>query len=177
MRYVTGMLDTLFQLIGVQLPSWGGTVFLLCILALLGPFFYRNSRTKKARKKLQALSSQGGQIRLDGEAEVLELVRGHPFGLVVVVEEAHKRGMRRLADQALEELERTGKHRDQYRRLAREHGEKPTTAAAEAIAVERLRETGLDARAQLRLEKALVKFPGHPELLALLLPGGTDGEE
>ncbi|MFT5583558.1 MAG: hypothetical protein ACI9VR_001136 [Cognaticolwellia sp.] len=170
MRYVTGMLDTLFQLIGVQLPSWGGTVFLLCVLALLGPFFYRNSRTKKARKRLQDLSLEGGQARLDGEAEVLELVRGHAFGLVVVVEEANKRGMRRLVDQALEELDRTGKHRDQFRRLSRELGEKPTTAAAEAIAIERLRETGLDGQAQVRLDKALSKFPGHPELLALI-PG------
>lgn len=174
MRYVTEMLDTLFQLIGVQLPAWGGTVFLLCVLALLGPFFYRNSRTKQARKKLQALSLEGGQARLDGEAEILDLVRGHPFGLVVVVEEAHKRGMRRLADEALEELDRTGKHRDQFRRLSRVHGEKPTTPAAEAIAVERLRETGLHAQAELRLEKALGKFPGHPELLALIKPAGEE---
>lgn len=170
MRYLTGMLDTLFQVLGVQLPSWGGTVLLLGLLALLGPFFYRNSRTKKARKKLQALSLEGGQARLDGEEEVLELVRGHSFGLVVVVEEAHKRGMRRLADRALEELDRTGKHRDQFRRLSRELGEKPTTPAAEAIAIERLRDLGLHAQAGVRLDKALSRFPGNAELLALI-PG------
>ena len=170
MRYVTEMLDTLFQLIGVQLPPWGDTVFLLCVLVLLGPFFYRNSLTKKARKRLQALSAQGGQARLDGEAEVLELVRGHPFGLVVVVEEASKRGMHRLVEQGLEALDRTGRHRDQFHRLSRELGEKPTTAAAQAIAIERLRETGLHVQAKLRLNKALLRFPDHPELLALI-PG------
>lgn len=170
MRYLTGMLDTVFQVLGVQLPSWGGTVILLALLAMLGPFFYRNSRTKKARKRLQSLSLEGGQARLDGEQEVLDLVRGHAFGLVVVVEEAHKRGMRRLANRALEELGNSGKHRSEFKRLTREFGEKPTTPAVEAIAVERLLEAGLRVKAQERLDKALGKFPGHPELLALI-PG------
>ncbi|MED5374038.1 MAG: hypothetical protein VX899_23675 [Myxococcota bacterium] len=167
MRYLTDLLNTVLGVLGVQLPDWGGSVLLVVILIALGPFFYRNSRTKKARKLLQRVSMESGEERLAGEQEILHTVSGHPFGLVVVVEEAHKRGMGRLARRALEALDATGKQRSELKRLQRLLGPRPTSPTQEAIAIERLHQQGLTVQAEARLQDALARFPEHPELVAL----------
>lgn len=167
MRMLTQTLKDLVALLGWDLPPWALSAFLLCVALPFFPGFYRNSRTKRARKRLAALSL-GGALTTEQEDEILGLVQNNPFGLVVVVEEAHKRGMKRLCTRALDDLRATGKKVGERKRLERLLGlDKPTTLDAEVLAVERLLETGLVQQAQVRLDAALARWPDHPELVDL----------
>jgi len=136
------------------------------LLALMVmPAWRRNFRTKQARKRIQDLSNAPPEQRERLRSEVLRLVEGNPFGLVVVVEEALKRGNRDLARDGLSSLDATGKRRDEARRLrVKVSGDRPTTPEAEALAVERLREAGLEDVAAERLRTARQKWPKHPSL-------------
>ena len=164
---VTDLLDSLLGMVGVQLPPWGGSVLLLGVLLLLSPALLKNTRSKQVRKLLQRLSLEGGDKRQASVQELLELAAGHPTALIVLVEEAHKRGQSSLAKRAVELLGETGKQRADYKRLKRLFAERPTSLHAEVLAVERLIDAGLEQQAWLRLDKALLRWPQDADLLGL----------
>ena len=165
MRYLKETLDSLLGAAGLQLEPWMAPIAAVLLAMLVMPAWRRNFRTKQARKRIQDLSNAPLEQRERLRSEVLRLVHGNPFGLVVVVEEALKRGNRGLALGALAALEETGKRRDEARRLRlKVSGDRPTTPEAEALAVERLREAGLEDAAAERLRVARQKWPKHPSL-------------
>lgn len=165
MRYLKETLDSLLGAAGLQLEPWMAPIVAVLLAVLVMPAWRRNFRTKQARKRIQELSNAPPEMRARLQDEVLELTGDNPFGLVVVVEEALKRGNRGLAKAALSVLEATGKRRDEARRLrVKVTGERPTTPEAEALAVERLREAGLEDVAAERLHAARQKWPKHPSL-------------
>ncbi len=168
MRFLTQTLEGLVEAAGLQLEPWMAPAVAVCVAVLLLPSWRRNFRTKQARKRLVAAGLVGGEARAALEDEALDLVAGNPFGLVVVAEEAHKRGMGRLAERALAGLEATGKRRDELRRLRRLIFDlKPVTAEGEALAVERLLEAGLVEQARERFEAASARYPASAALVEL----------
>ncbi len=168
MRFVTQTLEGLLAAAGLQLEHWMAPAVAVFVALLILPSWRRNFRTKQARKRLLAASLVGGEERAGLEDEALELVHGHPFGLIVVAEEAHKRGMAKVARRALLGLEGTGKRKDELRRLRRLIvGELPVTAEGEALAIERLLEAGMDEQARLRFEAASARYPSAEALLEL----------
>ena len=165
MRYLTDTLDRLLSGLGLELEPWMAPLAAVCVAVCVLPFYYRNFRTKRARKRVLAAAVAAGEEHTALAAEALALVRGSPFGLMVVAEEADKRGLGQLAIAALEALEATGKRRTQARLLrAKLLAERPTTPEAEALAVERLREAGLGEQADQRLRAARERFGDHDAL-------------
>jgi hypothetical protein len=165
MRFVTQMLDGLVGGLGLQLEPWMAPVFAVALALLVMPAWRRNFKTKQARKRILELGAAPVQDRAQMRTDILALVEGNPFGQVVVVEEAMKRHQNVLAAEALERLEISRKRRDEARRLRLKlSGERPTTPEAEALAIERLREAGLDDAATARLHAAQQRWPHHPSL-------------
>ena len=111
MRFMTKTIDDVVNALGLQLEPWMAPAFAVCIALIVLPFWKRNFGTKSMRKRVQAASVVHGDERARLEAEAFELVDGNPFGLMVLVEEAHTRGMRPLAERALGALDATGKRR------------------------------------------------------------------
>jgi len=165
MRYLSDTLNRILSGLGLELEPWMAPLVAVVIALGVLPFYYRNFRTKRARKRVQAAANAdlGERRRLEDEA--LDLVSGNPFGLMVVAEEADKRGLRKLALRALGALEATGKRRTEARLLrAKLAPDMPTTADGEALAVEKLREAGLHEQAEERLRRARQRFGDHPAL-------------
>lgn len=168
MRFLTKTLNDVVGAFGLELEPWMAPLFAVCIALLVLPAYRKNFHTKKARKKVQAASVSGGEERKQLERESFELVDGNPFGLMVVAEEAHKRGMRPLAERALRALDATGKRRVEAKALRIKLGlERAITAEGEAVAIENLLDAGLVERAAERLEAAERAFPGHEALHGL----------
>lgn len=168
MRFVTQTIEGLVGAMGLQLEPWMGPLFAVCVALLILPAWRKNFRTKQARKRLQDAGLASGEQRRALEDEALELVAGNPFGLIVVAEEAHKRGRFGLARRALRALAQTGKKRDELRRLRRLlDDEKPVTAQGEALAIEKMLDAGMEERARERFESALARYPESEALAEL----------
>lgn len=165
MRYLKETLGSLLAATGLELEPWMAPLAALMIALLVMPAWRRNFRTKQARKRVQAYAQAAPQDRPTMQQDIQRLVEGSPFGQVVVVEEALRRGLKVLAQAVLEDLDASGKRRDHVKRLHIElTGERPTTPEAEALAVERLRQAGLEEAAAARLQAARRRWPTHPDL-------------
>ena len=165
MRYLADTLNRVLAGLGLELEPWMAPAVAVALALCILPFYYRNFRTKRARKRVLAASNAALDERAALSDEALALVAGNPFGLMVVAEEADKRGLRKLALRALQALEATGKRRSEARALRRRLvPDKPTTAEEEAMAIERLRDAGLEEQAQERLEAARSRFGDHEAL-------------
>ena len=165
MRYLKETLATLLAAVGLELEPWMAPLAAVAIALLLLPAWRRNFKTKLARKRVQALANAPPPARAALQLEIEDLVRGSPLGQVVVVEEALRRGLRTLAATVLEDLARSGKRPDHVKRLRLElTGERPSTPEEEALAVQRLREAGLEQAAAARLHAARRRWPTHPDL-------------
>lgn len=165
MRYLTETLDRVLMGLGLELEPWMAPLAAVCVALCVLPLYRRNFKTKQARKRVQAAANAAGEAREALMEEAMQLVAGNPFGLMVVAEEADTRGVRPLALRALEALEQSGKRRLEVRILrAKLLGDKPTTAEAEAVAIENLRSSGLEDQAAARLEAARARFGDHEAL-------------
>ncbi len=165
MRYMTKTIEDVVNALGLQLEPWMAPAFAICIALMVLPFWKRNFGTKSMRKRVQAASVVHGEERARLSAEAFALVDGNPFGLMVLVEEAHNRGMRPLAERALAALDASGKRRSEAKALRLKLGlQRLTTAEAEAVAIENFLAAGLDERARERLDAAERAFRGHEAL-------------
>jgi len=163
LRVLKDTLNSFLAAFGVQLEPWMAPVVAVALALLLLPAWHRNFRTKQARKRIQALANAPPAEHQPLQRQILDLVRSNPFGQVVVIEEALRRGLRSLATSALADLEASGRKRDHAKRLRRQlSDERATTPEAEALAVERLREGGLEGAATDRLHRARKRWPDHP---------------
>ncbi len=158
-------LASLLDAMGIVLPPWGFPLLALMLLALVFPLLRRNHRTGRARRRLQTALYSSAAERSRLETEALELVQGNPVGLVVVADEAIRRGRRQLARRALEQLEATGRRLHDTRRLERDlYGTPCATPEEEILAIEHLLEEGILGRAAERLEKARQRWPHNQAL-------------
>ena len=173
-----GRLDGIGEAIGALLGVFGlnpsppvMAAFGLLLVAAMVPFFLKVERQRKLRK-LVLVAARADASDRQAAIEAALAAADEPLHWVILAEEAHRRQAPKLAERALEGLRATGKLRLDLRRLEQRILKVvPTTAEAEAAAVERLREAGLDGEAERRLAAARARFP-RSEVLAELSDGG-----
>ena len=104
-----GLLDTIFNVLGVRLQPWMAPVVVVVLALLLLPFIYRNQSTAKARRVMTRACSTSSSVERDKlEAEAKTLVAGNPDGLAAVADMALQRGRRTLARALVDELAAIG---------------------------------------------------------------------
>ncbi|MCB9765071.1 MAG: hypothetical protein H6739_35180 [Alphaproteobacteria bacterium] len=158
-------LNLMLSALGLKLAPWMAPLAAALLALLFLPLYRVNFRTKQARKRMVRAGAARPEQRDALTAEALGLVTGNPMGLIVVAEEALNRGMRPVAEEAVRQLAETGKRRPELRRLQRQlSDERPTTAEAEAAAIEHLLESGMREKARERLQRARERFPGAEAL-------------
>lgn len=159
-------LQGIFDVMG--LPHWmgAGAVFGVVLLAL--PWILRNRRTDIARRALRASDKLKGEERVAAERKALATVAGHPMGLLVVAEEAHKLGRDTLARDAIHQLRATGKLVAELRTIERAvDGPMPATIDEAVLTIERLIEAGMRDVAAEKLARYQARWPAEPELVAV----------
>lgn len=162
LQWLSDLIEEALAFLGLTLPPWVVPLAALALILSLLPLLRRNHRTGLARRRVQRLPHLAAEERRRVEAEVLRLVAGNPEGLLVVGEEAMKRGRRSLAEAAaaaLEELEPGGNRQRRLRRSL--EGDGPATALEARLLVERFLDTGLLEEARRRLERARSRWPGE----------------
>lgn len=169
MRALSELLNAVLAGLGLAPGPW--VVPLVGVLAVLVmyPMFQANHSTRQARRRLMlAASAPRTAERERLKAEALALVLGNPIGVAVVGDEALRQGWNDLAVQALHALEQCKGRPEDIRSLRRRlEGRSAPMPTAEALAVERLLEAGLQGQAAARLEAALARWPEHHELTGL----------
>ena len=111
---------------------------------------------------IQERTTLGGARSASVHQEILELALGNPITLVVIADEAHRRGLMDLARKALRALEQTGKRPADIRRLRTAiDGPMPIFPDAERDAILDLAAKGLIGLAEKRLERARRHWPNH----------------
>ena len=163
MRGVGGITDAINSLLGsagVSLPPWAFPALLLFGFMWLLPHIRQNQRTHKARKMILERIAKGGAQSEAVHQEILALAGGHPVTMVVIADEAHRRGLPGLSRKALKALEATGKRPADIRRLRTLiEGPSPIFPEAEVEAINDLLAKGLTGLAEKRLERAQRHWP------------------
>ena len=158
------LVRSLVEILGGVLPHWVILVLAGVGMVIVLPFYLKGHRRSLARRRISAMHglSQPEAERL--EAEAFSLVGRDPDGLVVVVEEAQRRGREAVARRALERLAATGRRPAEVVRLRRIlEGPGPRLPEEEALAVDRLLQAGLTQAARQRLDRARARWPDLPE--------------
>ena len=159
---ITDAIDSLLASAGLTLPPWLLPAILLVAFAFLLPHIRQNQRTHKARKMIHERTALGGARSASVHQEILDLAVGNPITLVVIADEAHRRGLNDLARKALLALEQTGKRHADIRRLRTAiDGPTPIFPDAERDAIVALARKGLVGLAEKRLERARRHWPNH----------------
>ena len=166
MRGVGGLteaLNSVFESIGVVLPPWAIPAILMMGFLWLLPHIRQNQRTHNARKMIQERTAHGGAQSDAIHREILDIAHGHPITLVVIADEAHRRGLTGLARKALMELEQTGKRVSDIRRLRTTlDGAVPVFPDGEEEVIADLISKGLTGLARTRIERAERQWPNNP---------------
>ena len=157
---ITDAINSLLGSAGISLPPWAFPAVLVFGFLWLLPRIRQNQRTHKARKMIQERTAKGGARSSEVHDEILDLANGHPITLVVIADEAHRRGLNDLARKALRSLELTGKRIADIRRLrAQIDGPAPIFPEAEQEAIVSLMDKGLSGLAQKKIDRARVHWP------------------
>lgn len=178
---VASFVSSLFQMIGVQPPSWVMPLVVMMILAFVLPNTIASQRGDDALKLIRRASMERLTERERLEAEALNRVDKDAEGLLRVARDALERGRPRLAREALDRLKRTGKLPRETALMERMVGAEETSARTPeeaAIRIERALENGLPAEAQRLLGPARARWPEDPswDELAARLPSDETKE-
>ena len=164
-----GLLDTIFNVLGVRLQPWMAPVVVVVLALLLLPYIYRNQSTAKARRVMTRACSTSSSVERDKlEAEAKTLVAGNPDGLAAIADMALQRGRRTLARALVDELAAIGTRPELVRRLEIAlDPDLPATAEDAALRIDRQRGQGLHVAAEDLLVRARRRWPDHSELARL----------
>ncbi|MAY81001.1 MAG: hypothetical protein CL930_09485 [Deltaproteobacteria bacterium] len=162
---MTEALDSLIGSAGLQIEPWTIPAVLVVGFLFLLPQIKQNQRTNLARQRIRELAHDGGANSDKEHAALLALSKNHPITLVVIADEAHRRGMLSLTKKATFALEQTGKRTSDVHRLRLLlNGPAPTHPESEIAIIEKLVSQGLIPLAQNRLERALQYWPSNTRL-------------
>ncbi len=148
-------------------PSWVVLLIGALVVAYMIRSLFRSAPVGRARALVTRASFAGGDERQAMEDKALQMVTGHPDGLIAVATEALKRGRPMLAREAIDQLRATGRQGQELRRLELLLEARPLTPQQEALAIRNLLAEGLQAQARAKLTKARGTWPRDEELAAL----------
>lgn len=165
---IGSLFRSLFEDLGIPIRPEILLVLFLASLLLFVPMMQKNAHTDKARKLLKSLPDKSTAERTKIQEEVLRIVWDSPDGLVAIASEALRLGLTSFARQVVDRLRETGQKTDDLRVFQRTlEGDAPVMPEQVLVQVEAMLESGMVDAARKRLAPALVRWPDHPELLAL----------
>ena len=166
---LTQVIGDLLSIFGIQLPPWGGLVMALIVAVVFIPFFVRSHRASLSRKKLKLSGFENRDKRIRMEGEAVDMVRDNPDALIALAEEGMRLGrypfVRKVLALLPEEKKKYGKIVKQL--TQKMEPREDLTPDSAVIAIERLQSEGMAEAAEVRLGRALLRWPNDPQLLAL----------
>ena len=163
---ITDAIEQLLAAAGLELSGWMAPAMVCLGFMALLPWIRSNHRSQRIRTLIRRISSEERTDREQLRTEVLAIAAGHPDNLVVLTEEAHRRGMHNLAQDALARLTQTGIKPHRLQRLRQTiDGRGPPHIEGERAAIENLNSQGMTQAARLRVQRALHLWPGDVGLL------------
>lgn len=170
---ITETFERMLSMAGVELAAWVAPLGLVIVFVAFLPWIRANYRAQQIRDRIRRLTSEETVDRSALTAEIFRIAAGHKDALILIAEEASRRGHMRLSKAAVQKLSQTSKHTNEARRLHSQlHQKAPRHIEGELAAIETLLEEGMKGAARLRAIEAIKEWPGHPFLAAL-----TDGQE
>lgn len=165
-RGVTDIANTL----NLLLPPWAVGGLIALALVLVFPFWIDSMRIKQISGRARRMVRAEPDVRQALFDQIIDLGGSSPNRLLAIVAQADKYGLRDLRAEAIRRLEQTGQATEDLARLRKKQApeRKPVGHVLEAVVtIERMIEQGMTVAARTRLEEALDRYPGDPELLAL----------
>ena len=165
---ITETLSKLLEHAGISLPPWAFPGLIGLAFLAVFPWLRQNHRLHRARQIVAEIASERSADRAALKSKAVALVARHPNGLVGLADEAIRRGLHDLAEQALTQLMVHGKPAVEIRRLRQAlHGPPPTHLEGELAAIEALLAQELPAAAIQRVRRAQQHWPDEPRLQKL----------
>ena len=72
------VINSVLQVLGIELPPWGGVVLALVIGVIIFPYYLRGQKMVKARKTFIKSGFENFEKRREMEQEAMSLVRSSP---------------------------------------------------------------------------------------------------
>ena len=98
------VLNSVFQLLGIELPPWGGIVLALIVGAIIFPYYLQGQKMVQARKILIKSSFESYETRIEMEKKALVLVRSSPNFTISLAQQAFRAGRFTFARELLDIL-------------------------------------------------------------------------
>ena len=159
-----------FVVLGQLLPPWAvATLGVLVFLAVL-PGWLHSLRVKQINGTVRRMVRADGRERKRLEAHTFDLAGERIGRLEAVAHAGNKFGQQAVRDRALARLDALGRKdlADKIRNKDRKPPERVIGHPLEAtVPIRRMLEQGMFETASVRLDEALGRFPGDPDLIAL----------
>jgi hypothetical protein len=160
------VINSVLQVLGIELPPWGGVVLALVIGAIIFPYYLRGQKMVKARKTFIKSGFENFEQRRMMEEEAMNLVRSSPNFTISLAQQAFQAGRFPFARELLQTLPKNnGKIQKEAHKLQKKMQPKEDeTLTFALIAVERLIEEELFDAALQRCIKIEEKWKEHPDV-------------
>ena len=158
------VLNSVFQLLGIELPPWGGIVLALIVGAMIFPYYLQGQKMVQARKILIKSSFESYETRIEMEQKALVLVRSSPNFTISLAQQAFRAGRFTFARELLDILPKDNSkvQKEAYRLRKQMLPKEDETLEFAIIAVDRLIEEELYDAALQRCLKVEEKWKEHP---------------
>ena len=158
------VLNSVFQLLGIELPPWGGVVLALIVGTIIFPFYLQGQKMIQARKILIKSSFESYEKRIEMEQNALDLVRSSPNFTISLAQQAFRAGRFNFAKELLNILPKDNSkvQKEAYRLRKQMLPKEDETLEFAIIAVDRLIEEELYDAALQRCMKVEEKWRDHP---------------
>ena len=162
------VINDIFQLLGIELPPWGGIALALCIGAIIFPYYLQGQKMMKARKMLKQSTFENYEQRRRMEIEAMQLVRSSPHFTLSLAQQSFELGRFSFAKELLETLPPDNRtiQRESQRLQKQMLPKEDETLDFALIAVERLLEEELYDAAWQRCLRIEEKWKNNPQVSA-----------
>jgi hypothetical protein len=160
------VLNSIFQLLGIELPPWGGVVLALIVGALIFPYYLQGQKMVQARKTFIKSGFENFEQRRKMENKAKDLVHSSPNFTLSLAQQAFQAGRYSFARELLDLLPlKNKKVQKEARNLRRKMQPKEDDSLEFAlIAVDRLIEEELYDAAWQRCLKIEEKWKENPKV-------------
>jgi hypothetical protein len=166
MRGITAALKGLEDVLG--LPPWAVGLIFVGVLYLIFSQIMKGGPAARARGLVVRAAVAEARARVTMEAEALKLVWDDPLGLLVVGQEALRRGSKGTAEKAVARLKDIGAEPDKTRALAEQVQGRPTARPeGEIVAIRNMIENELWDMARERVARARATWPDEEAFVDL----------
>jgi hypothetical protein len=165
---IADALDRVLQILGVELAAWMAPTVIGLGCLLMIPWIRSNQRSQRVRNLLRRIASEERMDREQMRAKAFEVVGDDVDALILLADEANRRGLQSLALEATTRLAEVGGRPQEVRRLQAQLRDRPPVhIEGERAAIESLMAEQMWAAAKIRLNSARDRWPSDTHLTEL----------